>query len=350
MKKQKLYFANQEKLNEICRELRIVKSKFDAAMTGMQIKGLASKYFSLMSLGKKSFQKEIYDQLARNFTKLYRDVKIDKEVAADELYIDEQKSNEETNKKIAYLEKYTEYGMNSIGFAIGDKIILNRVRVDEKVASLIEKFIFSLDSTMKRQDKFSDRFYSAEEQLEEIKDEAKVNSLIDDLAAYGVNIYTGHIRFPLISYRYDLKSREDNLYEIRSFPWENIYFAVLFASKYENVDYFKFEYEYTCDYKTLLELEKKFPIKFDYINKHLNEEIAETIPNNKPHNEILNNLAEKYLELEFNPDFEKIVSDVVSLPFSFTTYQKIIPVKKNKISDEEKKLKEKEKEKEREKI
>ena len=344
MEKQKLYFANTERLNEICRELRIVKSKFDNAMEGMEIKGLASKYFSLMSLGKKSFQRDIYDQLARNFTKIYREEKIDKEVAADELYIDEQKSNEETNKKIAYLEKYTEYGMRSIGFAISDKIILNRVRVDKKVASLIEKFIFSLDGTMRRQDKFGDRFYSAEEQLEEIKDEAKVNSLIDDLEAFGVNIYTGHIKFPLISYRYDLKSKDDNLYEIKSFPWENIYFAVLFSSKHENVDYFKFEYEYTCDYKTLLELEKKFPIKFDYVNKHINEEIDETVPNNKPHNEILNNLAEKYLELEFNPDFKKIVPDIVSLPFSFTAYQKIIPVKKNKISDDGEKLYEKKRE------
>lgn len=346
MKKQKLYFANTERLNEICRELKIVKSKFDAVMTGMKIPGLASKYFSLMSLGKKSFQKDIYEQLARNFTKIYRDEKIDKEVAAEELYIDSQKDNEETNtKKIAYLEKYTEYGMNSTGFAISDKIILNRVRVDDKIADLIEKFIFSLDGTIKRQKKFSDRFYSAEEQLEEIKDEAKVNSLIDELELLGVNIYTGHIRFPLISYRYNLKNRDDNLYEITSFPWENIYFAVLFTSKNENAEYFKFEYEYTCDYKTLLELERKFPIRFDYINKHLNEEIDETIPNNKPHNEILNNLAEKYLELEFNPDFEKIIPDVVNLPFSFTTYHKIIPVKKIKVSNESIKLKEKDKEK-----
>ena len=40
-------------------------------------------------------------------------------------------------------------------------------------------------------------------------------SLIDELAFLGVNIYTGHIRFPIISYGYNLKNRDENLYEIK---------------------------------------------------------------------------------------------------------------------------------------
>jgi len=341
MNKEKLYYANQRKLDEICNELQIVKSKFDHVMSGMQIRGLASKYFSLMSLGQKSFPKNIYDQLARNFTKLYHEEKIEKEVAADDLYLDKEKKDEETNtKKIVYLEKYTEYGVRHGGFALGDKIILNRVRVNDSVANLIERFVHSLDGTIKRQDKFKDRFYSAEEQLEEIKDEAKVNSLIDDLKIVGINIYAGAIKFPTISYQSTIKSREDNLYEIKSFPWENLFFAILFTPDEENVEYFKFEYEYTYDFKTLLKLEEKFPIKFDYFNKHF-EEIDETKTGNKPHNEILNLIAEKYLELEFNSDFEKIIPDVVGLPFSFTANYKVTPVKKNKSLNEKKVFKEK---------
>jgi hypothetical protein len=328
MNKENKYFSNIEKLDQICNELKIVKSKFDIVMQGMTIKGLGSKYFSLMSLGKKSFSKEIYENLARNFTKLYSEKNIEKEIRADDLYIDKDKKKENVNLTTVWLEKFDNAGIKL--FEVLPKLIFNRARVNTEIADKIEGFILAMKATPNREKKFQDRFYSPEEQLAEIKDEARINSLIDSLKSDGIEIFVGVARFPIISYFAKIKNKEDSSYIIRSIPIENMYSIILFSPIEDHVEYFKFNYTNYYNLETLEKLNQKFPANFDYYNKHL-EALDELNSENKPHNEIVNKLGEHFFKLEFNEEFSKIIPDIDHLNFSFNPFHEIIPIKKNKI-------------------
>ena len=154
MKIETKYYANKSRLELICRELKIVKSKWDSAMEKMPIKGLAGKYFSLMSTGQKNFSIEIYQELARNFTKMYKDKGIQKEVSYKDLFIYSDKDSSTKNEKdrVVYLEKYEQYG--AVYGDVNPKLIYNHVRVNSDIASLIEYFTKSMNSTHERQEKY----------------------------------------------------------------------------------------------------------------------------------------------------------------------------------------------------
>ena len=195
--------------------------------------------------------------------------------------------------------------------------------------------MYATQGTIKRQNKFKDRFYSSEETLQEIRDEAEVNSVIDELEKMGVYIYGGLVKFPIISYSAEYTGPDNDMWEIESFPIINGYYVLLFSSE-EDVEYYKFRYEYLQEIDTLEELQKKFPIKFNYKNVNFDSSIDRSDPKNEEHHEILNLMAQEYLELEINEEFLKIIGDIVDLPFSFGNQAKeIIPVMKNKIKNEE---------------
>ena len=331
--KEKKYYANTEALNRICRDLKIVKSKWDSSMEKMPIKGLAVKYFSKMSTGQKDFSVEIYQELARNFTKLYKEKNIQKEVSYKELLVDRISKDLTADKKekVVYLEKYEEYG-DVIG-EVNPKLIYNRVRIDSDRVSVIEQFVKSMNSTHERQEKYKYIFYSPEEQMEQIKDEANINSWLDSLKNKGIKVFAGLITYPIISYEYNCISHEDSLYEITSDPGVNGYFILLFSSIQENVEYFKFQYNEDYDYETLKKLQLKFPIKFQATF----DNIERFNIKNEANNYILNTLANEYVKLKYHKEFGKIIPDVYRLPFSFNSKEKIIPVLKiKKIKDNEK--------------
>ena len=327
MKFEKKYYANIDKLNLVCRELNIVKSKWDSAMEKMPIKGLAVKNFSLMSTGQKKFSIEIYQEMARNFTKLYKKKGIQKEISYEDLFVDKEKNTLTNNEKekMVYLEKYEEYG-DVIG-DVNPKLIYNRVRVNSNIVSVIEYFVKSMDSTNERQEKYKNVFYSSDEQLDQIKDEAEINSWLDSLKNHGVKVFAGLIEYPIISYQYEYISHDDGLYEIYSQPAINGYFILLFSPIKDDIDYYKFHYNIDYDYETLKNLQKKFPVNFEFPV----QDIEKFNFKNEANNRILNTMANKYLELASdNKEFEKIIPSVSNLPFSFNGMVKIVPIKRNK--------------------
>ena len=323
MKDKEIFLGNVKRLDEIVRELEITKSKSDDYI---KIKGLSPKYFSNMTLGKQKFPKDIYYKLAKAFNEIYVKKNIDKKISIEELYIDDSKKNTDQDKgtKTVYLDEYKHYG--SIG-DIEDKVILNFTRPTSSTANLIKRFIHSTDATVKRQNKFADKFYTSEETLQEILDDAKVNDLIDQLNILGVFIFKGLIDFPIISYSAEQTGVDQ--YKIKSFPYTNRYCVFLFTSDKE-VDYYKFKYSFVQEIETLEKLNKEFPIKFNYQSKFLNQEL-ERSPLNDDHNEILNLLSKEYLKLETNEKFLNIIGDVVDLPFTFLPgLTDAIPVMKDK--------------------
>ncbi len=331
MKKRKIYAANTEKVSEVVKDLEIVKSRFDEFIKGMEIKGLGTKYFSNLSLGKQSFPIEIYEKLSRAFNILYQKKKIDKSVTKEELYIDDEREEKDEKVKTIFLEEYNYYG------AYGDveeKIIFDNFRATKGTASLIERFMHAIDATLKRQDKFKDKFYSSEEKLQEIKDNAEVNSLIDQLKSLEIFIYGGLLEFPILSYTAQNISHTDNMYEIKSFPLPQRYFVLLFTSE-KDVEYYKFKYQLLQEMSTLNELEKKFPIKFNYQSSSFGP-IKYHDPKDEDHNKVLNLLSEEYFKFEPNKEFIKIIGESIELPFNFSSPStKIIPVTRNKSKNEE---------------
>ena len=331
MKDKKIFLGNVKRLDEIVRELEIVKSRFDEYVKGMEIKGLATKYFSNMTLGKQKFPIEIYYKLAKVFNELYKKKNIKKSISKEELYIIDDKKNIDQDKGLitVYLDEYKYYGR--IG-DIEEKVILNFTRPTSSTADLIKRFIHSTDATLKRQNKFADKFYTSEETLQEIQDDAEVNDLIDQLNMLGVFIFQGLIHFPIISY--SSEQIEIDQYEIESFPYTNRYCVFLFTSDKE-VDYYKFKYSFVQEIETLQKLNKEFPIKFNYQSKFLNQKL-ERSPLNDDHNEILNLLSKEYLKLETNEKFINIIGDIVDLPFSFMPgLTDAIPVMKDKSKNKE---------------
>jgi hypothetical protein len=331
MNNRKIYAANTEKVSEVVKDLEIVKSRFDEFMKGMEIKGLGTKYFSNLSLGKQSFSIEIYEKLSRAFNILYQKKKIDKSVKKEDLYIDDEREEKDEKVKTIFLEEYNFCG------AYGDleeKIIFDNFRATKETALLIERFMHAINATLKRQDKFKDKFYSSEEKLQEIKDNAEVNSLIDQLKFLEIFIYGGLLEFPILNYTVENISHIDNYYEIKSFPFPQRYFVLHFSSK-KNIEYYKFKYQFLQEMSTLYELEKKFPIKFNYQSPNFGP-IKFHDPKDEDHNKILNLLSEEYFKLESNKEFIKIVGESIELPFNFSSPStKIIPVTKNKTKNEE---------------
>ena len=333
MKDKKVFLGNIKRLDEIVRELEIVKSRFDEYVKGMEIKGLATKYFSNMTLGKQKFPIEIYYKLTKVFNELYKKKNIKKNISIEELYINDNKKNidqdEDKRTKTAYLDEYKYYGR--IG-DIEEKVILNFTRPTSSTAYLIKKFIHSTDATLKRQNKFADKFYTSEETLQEILDDAGVNDLIDQLNILGVFIFQGLIDFPIISY--SAEQTEIDQYKIKSFPYTNRYCVFLFTSDKE-VDYYKYKYSFVQEIETLEKLNNEFPIRFNYQSKFLNQKLEKS-PLNDDHNEILNLLSKEYLKLETNEKFLNIIGDVVDLPFSFLPgLTDAIPVMKDKSKNKE---------------
>ena len=327
MKFEKKYYANEDRLNLICRELKIVKSKWDSAMEKMPIKGLAGKYFSLMSTGQKNFSIEIYQELARNFTKMYKDKGIQKEGSYKDLFIYNEKEGSTKNEKdrVVYLEKYEQYG--AVYGDVNPKLIYNQVRVNSDIARVIEYFTKSMNSTHERQEKYKNVFYSPDEQLDQIKDEARINSWLDSLKNKGVRVFAGLIKYPIISYTYEYISHDDGLNEISSDPIMNGYFVLLFSSIKDDIDYYKFHYNIDYDYETLKNLQTKFPVNFEVPV----QDIEKFNFKNEANNRILNTMANKYLEYASdNKEFEKIIPHVSNLPFSFNGIVRIVPIKKNK--------------------
>jgi hypothetical protein len=330
MKKTKLYAANTEIVSKIVSELEIVKSRFDEFMKGMEIKGLSTKYFSNLSLGKQKFSIEIYEKLARNFNLLYKKKNLEKTVSTEDLYIDDERIKDDGKSKTIYLEKYNSHGRRG---DFEEKVIFNQVRATKEIANLIEKFVHATEGTLKTQKKFANKFYSAEETLQEIRDEAEVNSIIDELEKKGVYVYGGLALYPIISYRADFISHDDSMWEIKSWPYINAYYILVFSSDKE-VEYFKFKYEYLQEIDNLEKLNKKFPIKFNFLSGSFDPDFPRSHPENEEHHQILDLLAKEYSKHEFNDEFINIVGDISDLPFTFTLSSTIIPVKKNKLNDE----------------
>tara|TARA_Y100001970_G_C14002886_1_gene734335 strand:- start:88 stop:957 length:870 start_codon:yes stop_codon:yes gene_type:complete len=286
-----------------------------------------------MTLGKQKFPIEIYYKLAKAFNELYKKKNIEKNISLEELYINDNKKNidqdEDKKTKTAYLDEYKFYGR--IG-DIEEKVILNFTRPTSSTADLIKRFIRSTDATVKRQNKFAKKFYTSEETLQEILDNAEVNDLIDQLNILGVFIFQGLINFPIISY--SAEQIEIDQYKIKSFPYINRYCVFLFTSDKE-VDYYKFKYSFLQEIETLEKLNKEFPIKFNYQSKFLTQKL-ERSPLNDDHNEILDLLLKEYLKLETNKKFLDIIGDIVDLPFSFMPeLNDAIPVMKEKNKNEE---------------
>ena len=227
--------------------------------------------------------------------------------------------------KVIFLEKYEQYG--AVYGDVNPKLIYNHVRVNSDIAILIEYFTKSMNSTHERQEKYKNVFYSPDEQLDQIKDEARINSWLDSLKNKGVRVFAGLIEYPIISYTHEYISYEDGLNEISSDPIMNGYFILLFSSIKDDIDYYKFHYNIDYDYETLSKLQDKFPIKFEFPI----DDIEKLNFKNEANNQILNTLANKYLELQSNKEFTSIIPDAYLLPFAFNAAPKIIGVKKYKV-------------------
>ena len=90
----------------------------------------------------------------------------------------------------------------------------------------------------------------------------------------------------------------------------NGYFVLLFSSIKDDIDYYKFHYNIDYDYETLSKLQEKFPIKFEFPI----DDIERFNFKNEANNQMLNTLANKYLELQSNKDFKRIIPDAYLLP------------------------------------
>tara|TARA_B100001063_G_C16747108_1_gene548198 strand:- start:831 stop:1904 length:1074 start_codon:yes stop_codon:yes gene_type:complete len=326
MEKIELYKPNIKKIDKICKDLGIVRSKFHLSIT---MKGLGLKYFSQMMTDQKKFTSEIFEELARNFNNLYQEQKKTEVIDYEELFINEQKN--ESNEKTIYLERTGSY-FDHRGM-IGLDLVFNRCRVTNDIAGKIHYLFEALDQDSERGTKFSKNFFSVTEQLAEIKDKGRINSIIESLHIDdGVNVFMGHLYLPQISYMAE-EIPGGHSCKVSVIDIHMPYRIVLFSDE-PDIEYFKFKY----NEKVNLSQVRKFVDKFPHNFEHAVEFGKKILINYKGelHNNIINKIADHYvsLEIDFDPEFQKIIPDFIDLPFSWVGFEKIIPIKRIKKNND----------------
>jgi hypothetical protein len=328
MEKIKLYKPNIQKIEKVCEDLNIVRSKFHLSI---KMKGLGLKYFSQMMTGQKKFTIEIFEELARNFNNLYQARKENEVIDYEELFINEETN--QSNEKTIYLERTGSY-IDHRG-VIGLDLVFNRCRVTNDIAEKIHYLFEALDQDSARSDKFKKNFFSVAEQLAEIKDKGRINSIIESLHIHdGVNVFMGHLYLPQVSYVASEVLGAHSC-EVTVVDMHMPYRIVLFSDEPE-IEYFKFKYSEKVSLDQVRKFVDKFPHSFEYAVE-FNKKISFNYKG-ELHNNIINKIADYYvgLGIDFDPEFQKIIPDFIDLPFSWVGFEKIIPIKRIKKDDDKK--------------
>lgn len=332
------YYGNVKKLNEIIKDLNIIKSNLPFV-----IPGLSPRYLTMMTSPdkkkRKKFPLHIYERLGREFNKLYSKKPNPKTIDYNDLFIKIIENNDK--QKTVYLEKLTSYSGHLAPFGGPEQLIFNKARVNNVRASVIQSFCNALKEDEEREDKYKWKFFSGEEQLEQIKDHANVNTLIDRLDELGISIFTGSMFYPQIQYGLELSKKQKLEHESYKVTTEakfgELYLIILFSEKSDGVEFFKFKYSDRYTLETYDKLIAKFPHSFEY-HIHLSDDRKLKPGSGYHHDQIINQIAQFYLDLEFNENFKEIIPDVFDLRFSYLGKEIIEPeyISKKQISENKK--------------
>ena len=208
MSKKEKFYANTKYIDKLVDEIRFKKSEFQ---NNISIKGIGNRVFSYLSTGEKDYPISKFEDLARGFTKKFKELKNNKIINSHDLIEDKKKDKLHKKDFSCVL-----YKINDIGNLLYDsgcrKYVYNLTKVTYDTSLMIGNLLDILPNYLKLENPVhnSNNFIN---EVSKMKWQASFNDSLNALEKkFHISLYQNNLMLPLLSYESTIEHYDEGIY------------------------------------------------------------------------------------------------------------------------------------------